>query len=110
MEQDYLTVLKIDNVLVMLTILIGLLAHACSATHAFLPFLKQLFIERVGELIGKRPWSFVRDGVLLGPLELRSQLISLFEQATEYKDTKAWMEHMIRYLVNLIYGDQVLHQ
>src|SRR5258708_2065218 len=43
MEQDYLAVLKIDSVLVSSTTLMGLVAHACSAPLAFLPFLKQLF-------------------------------------------------------------------
>ncbi|GHO84901.1 NACHT domain-containing protein [Dictyobacter formicarum] len=43
MEQDYLAALKIDNVLVILTVTLGLTAHACAAPHNFLPFLKQLF-------------------------------------------------------------------
>jgi len=67
-------------------------------------------VEKVGDLIAKRPWVFARDGVLLGSSELRSQLQLLFEKAAECKDTKAWMEYNMRLLVNLIYGDQVLRQ
>src|SRR5215813_6633914 len=50
MEQDYLAVLKIDNILVSLTTLMGLTAHACSAPLTFLPFLKRLFEEAKKEV------------------------------------------------------------
>ena len=43
MEHDYLEAIQIDNVLIMLTALMGLVAHACDDPRAFLPFLKQLF-------------------------------------------------------------------
>ena len=43
MEHDYREAIQIDNVLVLLTTLIGLVAHACAAPQAFLPFLKELF-------------------------------------------------------------------
>ncbi len=64
--------------------------------------------EKVGDLVGKRSWFFIRDSVLLGSSELRSQLIVLFEKAAECKDMQAWVEYIIRQLVNLIYGGQVL--
>lgn len=65
-------------------------------------------IEKVGDLIAKRPWYFIRDRVLLGSLELRSELIDIFEKAADYKKTQAWGNYVIRHLVNLIYGGQVL--
>jgi hypothetical protein len=43
MEYDYLEAIQIDNVLIMLTTLIGLVAQACAAPLAILPFLKELF-------------------------------------------------------------------
>ncbi len=64
-------------------------------------------IEKVGDLIAKRPWYFVRYHVLRGSLELRSRLIDIFGKAADYKDTQAWGNYVIR-LVNLIYGGQVL--
>jgi hypothetical protein len=67
-------------------------------------------VERVGDLMGKRAWSFAVDGVLLGSPELRSQLIGFFEKAAECKDPRGWMDYMLRRLINLIYGGQVLHQ
>jgi hypothetical protein len=67
-------------------------------------------VERVGDLIGKRPWFFLRDDILLGSATLRSQLQLLFEKAADCKNTKAWMEYNIRLLVNVIYGGQVLRQ
>jgi hypothetical protein len=66
--------------------------------------------EKVGDLIGKRPWYFALDGVLLGPRELRSQLLLFFKRATEAKNTQAWMDFMIRRLVNVIYGGEALRQ
>jgi len=65
-------------------------------------------VERVGELIGMRAWYSIRDSLLLGPPALRSQLIELFEKATDCQDTRAWMDYILRRLVNLIYGSQVL--
>jgi hypothetical protein len=65
-------------------------------------------IEKVGDLIAKRPWYFIRDHVLLGSLELRSELIDVFEKAADSKDTQAWGNYVTRHLVNLIYGGQVL--
>lgn len=43
MEYDYLEAIRIDNVLIMLTTLIGLVAQACASPLAILPFLKELF-------------------------------------------------------------------
>lgn len=59
-------------------------------------------LEKVGDLIGMRAWYFVRDSVPLGPAEGRAQLIECFEKAAEYKDTRAWVNYVIRHLVNLI--------
>ncbi len=65
-------------------------------------------VEKIGDLVGKRAWYFARDKVLLGPPELRSQFVGLFEKAAEYKHLKTWIDYMIRYLVNLIYGGEAL--
>ena len=65
-------------------------------------------VERVGDLIGKRSWFFLRDDIMLGSVELRSQLQAILEKAADSKDVKAWMNYNIRFLVNVIYGEQVL--
>lgn len=45
MENDYISALKINNLLVGLVAQLGLIAHACHEPLAFLPFLKNLFEE-----------------------------------------------------------------
>ena len=67
-------------------------------------------VERVGDLVGQRSLFFIRDSVLLGSAELRSQLQLLFGAAADCKNTRMWMSFMIRHVVNLMYGGQVLHQ
>ena len=66
-------------------------------------------VEKVGDLIGQRSLYFVRDSILLGSSELRSQIQLLFAKAADCKDTRAWMQYMVRQWVNMIYGGQVLH-
>ena len=66
--------------------------------------------EKVGDLIGLRAWYFARDSALLGPAERRAQLKTFFEKAAECKDTRAWMNYVIRHLVNLIYGGQAVRE
>jgi hypothetical protein len=64
MEQDYFAVLKIDNVLVILTTVIGVVAHAGSAPHAFLPFLRQLF-EAARSDVATYPYLAVINNVAI---------------------------------------------
>ena len=45
MENDYLAVIKINNLFLVFVEQMGLVAHACHAPVAFLPFLKKLFEE-----------------------------------------------------------------
>ncbi|GHO78956.1 hypothetical protein KSD_67270 [Ktedonobacter sp. SOSP1-85] len=66
--------------------------------------------EKVGDLIAKKPWYFARDGLLVGRSELRFQFLDLFGKAAEYKDTRTWVEYMLRELVNMIYGGKILRQ
>ena len=66
--------------------------------------------EKVGDLIGMRPWYFVRDGALLGPAERCAELQAFFQKAAECRDTRAWLNYVIRHLVNVIYGGEVLRE
>jgi hypothetical protein len=66
--------------------------------------------EKVGDLIGLRAWYFARDGALLGPAGRRTELMLPFEKAAEYNDARAWLNYVIRHLVNLIYGGEVLRE
>lgn len=45
MENDFLQVTKINNLLLRLVAVMGLVAHACHSPRVFLPFLKKLFEE-----------------------------------------------------------------
>lgn len=64
--------------------------------------------ETVGGLIGIRTWQFLRDDVILGSSALRSLLMRVFAKAADCKDLRAWINYIIREVVNLIYGEEVL--
>lgn len=66
--------------------------------------------ETIGELIGQRSTYFLRDDIIMGPLMLRSQLIRMFAKAADCKNAREWLDYLLREIINLIYGDQVLRQ
>jgi hypothetical protein len=64
--------------------------------------------EKVGDLIGKKGWFFLRDGMLLGSSELRSQFQRILVKAADSKNMRIWLDYAIRDIINAIYGSEVL--
>jgi hypothetical protein len=67
-------------------------------------------VETIGELIGIRTLSFIRDNVVMGSASLRYHLIQILEKASDCTKIGAWFDYFIRDLINLIYGEEVLKQ
>lgn len=85
LEKDYLAVLKIDNILMSLTALIGLDAHACSAPQEFLPFLKRLFEEAKRD-VASYPYLTVVANVAMDVLDrdpMNDDMFDFFVYAAE---------------------------
>jgi hypothetical protein len=57
-----------------------------------------------------RAWYFFRDDVLLGTQKLRAKFIEMLAQAADSKNDQVWLDYVLREMINLIYGDEVLHQ
>jgi NACHT domain len=66
--------------------------------------------EKVGDLIGKRAWFFIRDNILLGSPELQSQLQDFLAKSADSKNMRSWIDYGIRKIINATYGSQVLRQ
>ena len=67
--------------------------------------------ETVGQLIGQRAAFFILDNIiLLGSPVLRTRLIHVLAKATEYKNAQEWLDYMLREIINLVYGAEVLRQ
>jgi hypothetical protein len=65
-------------------------------------------VEQVGDLLGLRSLSFLRESILLGSSELRFELIDLFQKAADCESARAWMDYFIRKVINFIYGGEAL--
>ena len=60
--------------------------------------------ETVGALIGRtKVWNFILNA-LTESSGFQKHLIHLFTKAADFKETKFWLEYIIRYLLNLVYG------
>ena len=67
-------------------------------------------IETIGEMIGIRSFHFLRDDVIIRSDRLRSYMARIFSQASESKNTREWLDYIIREIINVVYGGEALRQ
>jgi hypothetical protein len=64
--------------------------------------------ETIGTLIGMGAWNFLLDDVILGSPPLRARLVSALAAAAEFGAAKGWLDHILREIINVIYGHEIL--
>lgn len=64
--------------------------------------------ENIGTLIGMSAWNFLLDDVIIGSPPLRARLVSTLAAAAEFDAAKDWLDHILREIINVIYGSEIL--
>lgn len=65
-------------------------------------------VETVGTLIGGGAWTFIMDDVILSAPLLRARLQGALAAATDFPNVRDWLDHILREIINVIYGREIL--
>lgn len=66
--------------------------------------------DTIGTLIGMGGWDFIVNHAILGSPALRHHLIAILMSAADFHTIEAWMKHMLREILNIVYGEVVFPQ
>ncbi len=65
--------------------------------------------ETMGDLIGDKSWNYISTELIAGPQVMRDHLIGVLDSALRCKNMRQWVDYIVREVVNVVYGEEVLH-